>query len=119
MRSAWPITFDAKDSKSGETKEFEKRKASILIKMANLGVKIDHYYDPMEHRECSNREPEKRIHYILKGKGFNAVDCMWAYIGKIQTNKLIPFPTTCPRPFSSKTSARDFFKLPFRMNYER
>ena len=31
MRSAWPITFDAKDSKSGETKEFEKRKASILI----------------------------------------------------------------------------------------
>lgn len=90
MRSAWPITFDAKDSKSGETKEFEKRKASILIKMANLGVKIDHYYDPMEHRECSNREPEKRIHYILKGKGYNAVDCMWAYIGKIQSKELIP-----------------------------
>ena len=81
MRSAWP------NSKSGETIEYEKRKASILIKMANLGVKIDHFYDPREHRECSDREPDKKIHYILKGKGFSAVDCMWAYTGKIQSNR--------------------------------
>ena len=51
--------------------------------MANLGVKIDHFYDPTEHRECSQREPDKRIQYLLNGNGYSAVDCMWAYTGKI------------------------------------
>ena len=26
--------------------EYEKRKAEILIEMANLGAKVDHYYNP-------------------------------------------------------------------------
>ena len=83
MRTPWTSTIQSKNSKSGDSKEFEQRKASILIKMANLGVKIDHFYDPTEHRECSQREPDKRIQYLLNGNGYSAVDCMWAYTGKI------------------------------------
>ena len=89
MRSAWVSKIVSKTSKSGDSKEFEMRKASILIKMANLGVKIDHFYDPSEHVECSNREPDKKIHYVLNGKGFSAVDCMWAYTGKFLNGQFI------------------------------
>ena len=109
MRSAWPVAILEKESKSGETREFEKRKASILIKMANLGVKINHFYDPTEHRECSAREPEKKIHYVLKGKGFSAVDCMWAYTGKILSRfYFISFACPCSSSFKNFTRERDF-----------
>ena len=108
MRSAWPVAILEKESKSGETREFEKRKASILIKMANLGVKINHFYDPTEHRECSAREPEKKIHYVLKGKGFSAVDCMWAYTGKILSRFFISFACPCSSLFKNFTREQDF-----------